>query len=86
MQRNEALLRWSGLAVLLGTTVFVFYLTLTRLTGIAQFGSMLGLAVVLMGVAWLARTYRPKAEPGDLLTITPSARRERRRGRRQRSP
>ena len=86
MQRSDALLRWSGLAVLLATTVFVFYLTLTRLTGIAQFGSMLGLAVVLMGVAWLARTYRPKSDPGDLLTIKPSARRERRRGRRQRSP
>lgn len=86
MQRSDALLRWSGLAVLLATTVFVFYLTLTRLTGIAQFGSMLGLAVVLMGVAWLARTYRPKSDPGDLLNIKPSARRERRRGRRQRSP
>ncbi|MBY0569288.1 MAG: DUF2339 domain-containing protein [Hyphomonadaceae bacterium] len=86
MQRNDALLRWIGLAILLGTTVFVFYLTLTRLTGIAQFGSMLGLAVVLMGVAWLARTYRPKPDGGDLLSITPSARRGRRRGRRQRSP
>ncbi len=86
MQRSDALLRWSGLAILLATTVFVFYLTLTRLTGIAQFGSMLGLAVVLMGVAWLARTYRPKSNPGDLLNIKPSARRERRRGRRQRSP
>jgi len=86
MQRSEALLRWTGLSILIGTTVFVFYLTLTRLTGVAQFGSMLGLAVVLMGVAWLARTYRPKNDPGDLLTITPSARRERRRGRRQRTP
>jgi uncharacterized membrane protein len=86
MQRSDALLRWSGLAILLGTTVFVFYLTLTRLTGIAQFGSMLGLAVVLMGVAWLARTYRPKPDGGDLLSITPSARRGKRRGRRQRSP
>lgn len=83
VQRNDALLRWSGLTILVATTAYVFFLTFTRLQGIAQFGSALGLAVVLMGVAWFARTNR---KPGDLVNVTPNARRERRHGRRQRTP
>lgn len=39
-------------------------------------------------VAWFSRTFRPQPPqaPGDLLTIKPSGRRERRHGRRQRTP
>jgi uncharacterized membrane protein len=39
-------------------------------------------------VAWFSRTFRPEPPqaPGDLLTIKPSGRRERRHGRRQRTP
>lgn len=87
MRLNKSLLRWSGLIILLGDTFFVFFLTFTRLTGIAQFGSAIGLAIVLMGVAWFARTRRAGAPPpGELLTISPSnARRGKRYGRRQRS-
>jgi uncharacterized membrane protein len=86
MQRNDAVLRWSGLAILIATTAYVFFLTFTRLQGVAQFGSALGLAVVLMGVAWFARTNRKPPEAGDLVNVTPGARRERRGGRRQRTP
>ncbi|MBN8605629.1 MAG: DUF2339 domain-containing protein [Caulobacterales bacterium] len=88
-QRREAVLRWSGLVILLGATAYVFFLTLTRLRGIVQFGSVLGLAAVLLGVAWFARTYQagPKLSgPRDMQAITPAARRERRRARRYRSP
>jgi uncharacterized membrane protein len=85
--RSDLMLRWNGLIILSATTVFVFYLTLTRLTGVAQFGSMLGLAVVLMAVAWLARSYRlTPPQPGELLTIKSGARRGRRRVRRYRTP
>lgn len=66
LKQSDALLRWSGLAILIGVTVFVFYLTLTRLAGVAQFGSMLGLAVVLMGVAWLARMHRSPSRNRDI--------------------
>lgn len=88
MRRGAAMLRWIGLGLLVGTWLYVMALAFTRLTGVAQVGSMIGLAIVLLVVAWLARTNRlePRpADPGALLTITPSARRERRHGRRQRS-
>jgi uncharacterized membrane protein len=81
MRRSEALLRWIALTILLATTAYVFFLTFTRLSGVVQFGSVLGLAVVLMAVAWAARAYRA-APPGPLLTIGPGARRERRSDRR----
>jgi len=89
MRQAHTLLRWSGLAILVLTTIYVFVLAFTRLTGLAQIGSMIGLAAVLLAVAWAARTNRlsPRPpQPGDLLlTIRPAARRERRHGRRQRS-
>lgn len=88
-ERRDATLRWSALAILLGAAAYVFFLTLTRLRGVVQIGSALGLAVVLLGVAWFARTYQvgPRlAGSRDMQAITPSARREKRRGRRYRSP
>jgi uncharacterized membrane protein len=87
LRRGDAMLRWIGLAVLLATTAKVFVLDTERLGGFIRALSAIGLAVVLFVVAWIARTYRPAPPPGpgDLLTIKPSARRERRHGRRQRS-
>jgi uncharacterized membrane protein len=85
LQRNNALLRWSGLALLLFTTLYVYFLIFTRLTGVIRALTAIGLAAVLFVVTWLARTYRPGPEAGDLANVTPAARRERRYGRRQRS-
>lgn len=88
MQRNNGLLRWISLGVLVGAWLYVVLLSFTQLRGLTQIGAMLGLASVLLVVAWLARTNRlaPEApKPTDLLTIKPSSRRERRHGRRQRS-
>lgn len=57
LRRGDAILRWGGLAILLATTAYVAFLALTRLTGIAQIGSALGLGIVLMIVAWGARRF-----------------------------
>ena len=82
LRRNDALVRWSGLVILLLTTLYVYFLTFTRLTGFIRALTAIGLAVVLFVVAWLARTYRPGPKPDDQPNITPGARRERRYGRR----
>lgn len=85
LRRNDALVRWSGLILLLLTTLYVYFLIFTRLTGFIRAITAIGLALVLFVVAWLARTYRPGSKPTDLVNVTPGARREKRYGRRQRS-
>ncbi|MEQ1617776.1 MAG: DUF2339 domain-containing protein [Terricaulis sp.] len=55
-RRADALLRWSGLVILLATTAYVAFLAFTRLEDIARVGSLLGLAAVLLAVTWFART------------------------------
>jgi len=61
LRRNDALLRWAGLAVLLATSVKVFLFDTAQLSGVIRAASAIGLAVVLFGVAWIARIYRPAA-------------------------
>ena len=87
MRRDDALLRWIGLGLLLLTTFKVFLFDMARLSGVIRVGSFVGLGLVLLAIAWVARRFAaaPPPGPGDLLTIKPSARRERRYGRRQRS-
>jgi uncharacterized membrane protein len=84
--RNDPALRWVGLAALLAATVKVFFVDIGRLSGLALAGSAIGLGIVTAVTAWLVRRNRPPAAPGDLVTVTPSARRERRRVRRRNSP
>lgn len=84
--RNDPALRWAGLAMLLITTLKVFFIDIGRLSGLALVGSALGLGVVAAVTAWVVRRNRPPPGPGDLVTVTPSARRERRRVRRRTSP
>lgn len=87
MRRRDPVLRWSALAILLATTAKVFLFDMARLSGVVRVASFIGLGLVLLAIAWAARRFGtpPPPGPGDLLTITPSARRERRYGRRQRS-
>jgi uncharacterized membrane protein len=85
LRRDDALLRWAGLVILVAVAGKVALLDTARLGGFMRAASVLGLAAVLVGVSWVARTQRPMPGPGDLLTIKPSARRGRRHGRRQRS-
>lgn len=85
-RRDDALMRWCGLALLLITTAKVFLVDMARLSGLVRVLSFLGLGAVLLAIAWIARRAAPpKPKPTDLLPITPSARRGTRRGRRQRS-
>jgi uncharacterized membrane protein len=83
MRRGDVLQRWIGLATLVGATLYVFVLAFTRLSGVAQIGSMIGLAVVLLAVAWLARSNRlgAPAGPGGAFAVKPDARRETLHGR-----
>ncbi|MGD9966147.1 MAG: DUF2339 domain-containing protein [Hyphomonadaceae bacterium] len=84
--RNDPVLRWIGLAVFGATIVKVFFLDTMQLSPLVRAASFIGLAIVTGGSAWLARRNRPPPSPGDLVTVTPSARRERRRVRRRTSP
>ena len=86
MRRNDALLRWIGLGLLLLTTLKVFLFDMAQLGGFIRVASFVGLGLVLLAIAWAARRFAaaPPA-PTDLLAIKPSARRGRRHGRRQRS-
>jgi uncharacterized membrane protein len=60
-RRDDGLLRWCGLALLVGTTAWVAFLAFTRLNDLARVGSLLGLAIVLLAVTWIARTQRAAA-------------------------
>ncbi|MGQ0534317.1 MAG: DUF2339 domain-containing protein [Caulobacteraceae bacterium] len=84
--RNDAVLRWIGLAVFAATIVKVVFIDTSRLSGVVRAASVLGLGVVAAVTTWLARRNRPPPNPGDLVTVRPSARRERRRVRRRTSP
>ncbi len=55
-RRKDALLRWSGLVLLMATSAYVAFLAFTRLDDMARVGSLLGLAAVLLAVTWFART------------------------------
>lgn len=83
--RNDSVLRWIGLAVFTVTIVKVFAIDTARLSEIMRAASFVGLSVVAGFAAWMARRNRPAPTPGDLVTVTPSARRERRRVRRRNS-
>jgi uncharacterized membrane protein len=87
LRRDDALQRWVGLVLLFGTAAKVILIDTAELAGIIRAASVLGLGVVLVGVAWIANNYKPPPPPGpgDLLTIKSSARREKRHGRRQRT-
>lgn len=83
--RNDPVLRWVGLAVFAATIVKVFFLDTARLSGVIRAASFIGLGAIAAAATWMARRNRPPPSPGDLVTVTPSARRERRRVRRRTS-
>ena len=83
--RNDPILRWIGLAVFAATIVKVFFVDTAQLSGIVRAASFLGLDAIAALATWMARRNRPPPSPGDLVTVTPSARRERRRVRRRTS-
>jgi|CXWL01.1.fsa_nt_gi uncharacterized membrane protein len=56
-QRDDAIQRWSGIAILLATTGKVLLLDMAQLTGIIRVGSFLGLGAILLTIAWRARRF-----------------------------
>jgi uncharacterized membrane protein len=84
--RNDPVLRWIGLAVFAATIIKVAFIDTAALSGVIRAASFLGLGLVAAITTWLARRGRPPPGPGDLVTVKPSARRERRRVRRRTSP
>jgi len=86
IQRNDALLRRSGLAIFAATLAKVFLIDLAPLSVAVRIAIFVAIGAVLLGAVWLARRRAPaRPKPTDLLPITPSARRGTRRGRRQRT-
>ncbi len=83
--RNDPVLRWIGLGVFMATIVKVFFIDTAQLSGVIRAGSFLGLGAIAAFATWISRRNRPPPNPGDLVTVTPSARRERRRVRRRNS-
>jgi uncharacterized membrane protein len=83
--RNDPALRWIGLAVFAATIVKVFFIDTAQLSGVIRAASFLGLGAIAAVATWIARRMQPPPGPGDLVTVTPSARRERRRVRRRNS-
>ncbi len=83
--RNDPLLRWIGLAIFGATIIKVFVVDTARLSELARGASFIVLSIFAGVATWLARRNRPPPSPGDLVTVTPSARRERRRVRRRTS-
>ena len=83
--RNDPVVRWIGLAVFAATIVKVFFVDTAQLSGVIRAVSFLGLGAVAAAATWIARRNSPPPSPGDLVTVTPSARRERRRVRRRNS-
>lgn len=83
--RNDPVLRWIGLAVFAMTIVKVFIVDTAQLSGVIRAGSVLGLGAIAALATWFAQRNSPPPNPGDLITVKPSARRERRRVRRRTS-
>lgn len=84
--RNDVVLRWIGLALLFATALKIFAIDTARLSAVLRITSMLVFGITLVATAWFVRRNRPPPSPGDLVTVKPSARRERRRVRRRTSP
>lgn len=83
---NDPVLRWIGLAVFAITILKVCVLDTAQLSGPIRAVSIFGVATIAAIATWLVRRSHPTPGPGDLVTVTPSARRERRRVRRRTSP
>lgn len=64
-RRNEALLRWIGLGLLLITTLKVIIIDMAQLSGFIRVGSVVGLAAILLAVAWAARRSSAKSDQID---------------------
>lgn len=70
MLRDNAVLRWCGLAILFATAAKVVIFDTARLSGIIRVASVLGVALVVTLTALAMRRFGRR--PTDLLTVIPS--------------
>lgn len=52
---GDSWLRWMGIGLVLITTAKVFFLDMAQLSGFIRVGSLVGVAAVLLAIAWAAR-------------------------------
>jgi hypothetical protein len=83
--RNDRVLRWVSAAAFAATSLKVALLDTAELSVVWRASVFVGLAAAAGAAIWLARRNRTPPGPGDLVTVKPSARRERRRVRRRTS-
>ena len=88
-RRGNLGLRWFSIGLMGLAIAYAFALAFTRMTGGAQVGAILGIAMTPLAAMWAVRTFKPPARllrESDFRDVTPSARREKRHGRRYRTP
>jgi uncharacterized membrane protein len=83
--KNEPVLRWIGVAVFAATFLKVAFVDTAELSVVWRAAVFVALVAAAGAAIWLARRNRTPPGPGDLVTVKPSARRERRRVRRRTS-
>ncbi|HVK80683.1 MAG TPA: hypothetical protein VM915_08715, partial [Verrucomicrobiae bacterium] len=88
-RRGNVGLRWYGIGLTGLSIAYAFALAFTRMSGGPQVGAILAIALTPFVAVWAVRTFEMPTRPlgpSEIGPITPSARRERGRGRRYRSP
>jgi len=88
-RRGNLGLRWFSIGLMGLAIAYAFALAFTRMTGGAQVGAILSIAMAPLAAMWAVRTFKPPARllrESDFKDVTPSARREKRHGRRYRTP
>ncbi|WP_167755681.1 DUF2339 domain-containing protein [Vitreimonas flagellata] len=88
-RRGNLGLRWFSIGLSGFSIAYAFALAFTRMSGGPQVAAILGIALTPLVVVWAVRTFKPPARllrESDFRDVTPSARREKRHGRRYRTP
>jgi hypothetical protein len=88
-RRGNLGLRWFSIGLSGFSIAYAFALAFTRMSGGAQVAAILGIALTPLVVVWAVRTFKPPARllrESDFRDVTPGARREKRHGRRYRTP
>lgn len=88
-RRSNIGLRWFGIGLMALSITYAFALAFTRMNGSAQVGAILSIALTPFVAGWAIRAIKPQSRARrerDFKDLGPSARRDRGRARRYRSP
>lgn len=83
--RADPLLRWIGMAAFIIAALKIVFVDTAHWPAATRVASVIGVIAIAAFAVWMLRRNRPPPGPGDLITVKPSARRERRRVRRRTS-